>query len=322
MSDAHLVLSSMDIVTNLADGRSGQIAYLSSSPFEMHHIICKMESTPQHPVFGHLMLPNETSETPFPCVVSCHGSRGWVEHQHTHMNNWLEAGIAVFRIHSSDSRNVVSTVESQMMVTHAMMISDAFEALKLLSTHPLIDSSRIAISGWSLGGTAALYSAWTPMGEALAPNGERFAAHLPLYPAAHMRPEDQRWENVPIQILHGEVDDYTPLILVHGLMDVTKESGADMRLDVYPDSHHAFDSLEEMKWLPHAIKLDERTVQIDADGEMWGEIEEGVRIPLNEPLQRKAAFDAARNVGAHVGGNAEARKRSMKDALEFLIEVL
>ena len=310
MSGAHLVMSSMDVVTNLADGRSGQIAYLSSSPFEMHHILCKMESTPQHPVFGHLMLPNETSETPFPCVVSCHGSRGWVEHQHTHMNNWLEAGIAVFRIHSSDSRNVVSTVESQMMVTHAMMLSDAFEALKLLSTHPLIDSDRIAISGWSLGGTAALYSAWTPIGESLAPNGERFTAHLPLYPAAHMRPEDQRWENVPIQILHGEDDDYTPLILVHGLMDVTKESGADMRLETYPDSHHAFDSLEE------------RIVQIDADGEMWGEIEEGVRIPLNEPLQRKAAFDAARNVGAHVGGNAEARKRSMKDALEFLIEVL
>jgi hypothetical protein len=55
---------------------------------------------------------------------------------------------------------------------------------------------------------------------------------------------------------------------------------------------------------------------------MWGEIEEGVRIPLNEPLQRKAAFDAAKNVGAHVGGNADARKHSMTDALEFLLEVL
>ena len=137
-----------------------------------------------------------------------------------------------------------------------------------------------------------------------------------------MRPEDQRWENVPIQILHGEDDDYTPLILVHGLMDATKGIGADMRLEVYPDSHHAFDSLEEMNWLPHAIKLDERTVQIDADGEMWGEIEEGVRNPLYEPHQRQAALDAARNVGAHVGGNAEARKHSMKDALEFLLEVL
>jgi aminoglycoside N3'-acetyltransferase len=105
-------------------------------------------------------------------------------------------------------------------------------------------------------------------------------------------------------------------------MDVTKESGADMRLEVYPNSHHAFDSLEEMTWLPHAIKLDERTVQIDADGEMWGEIEEGVRIPLNEPLQRKAAFDAAKNIGAHVGGNADARILSMKDTVDFLLEVL
>jgi len=322
MSGAYLVLSRMDIVANLADGRSGQIAYLSSSPFEMHHILCKMDSTPQHPVFGHLLLPNVTNDTPVPCVVTCHGSRGWVEHNQDHMNNWLEAGIAVFRVHSFDAREVISTVDSQMMVTHAMMLSDAFEALKLLNTHPLIDSDRIAISGWSLGGTVALYSAWTPIAESLAPNGERFSAHLPLYPAAHMRPEDQRWESAPIQILHGEVDDYTPLVLVHGLMAVTKESGVDMRLEVYPNAHHAFDSREEMTWLPNAIKLDERTVQIDADGEMWGEIEEGIRIPLNEPLQRKAAFDAARNVGAHIGGNAEARKRSMKDTLEFLLEVL
>ena len=311
----------MDVVSNLTDGRSGQITYLSASPFEMHHILCKMESTPKHPVFGNLTLP-EKGEGAFPCVVACHGSRGWVEHQDTHMANWLEAGIAVFRIHSSDSRGVVSTVESQMMVTHAMMISDAFEALKLLNTHPLIDSNKIAISGWSLGGTAALYSAWTPVAEALAPNGERFAAHLPLYPAAHIRPEDQRWEGVPIQILHGEVDDYTPLVLVTGLMDVTKESGADMRLEVYPNSHHAFDSLEEITWLPHAIKLDERTVQIDADGEMWGEIEEGIRIPLNEPLQRKAAFDAAKNVGAHVGGNPDARRRALQDSTDFLLNAI
>jgi dienelactone hydrolase len=137
-----------------------------------------------------------------------------------------------------------------------------------------------------------------------------------------MRPEDQRWESAPIQILHGEVDDYTPLVLVNGLIEVTKESGVDMRLEVYPNSHHAFDSQEEMTWLPNAIKLDTRTVQIDADGEMWGEIEEGIRIPLNEPIHRQAAFDAARNVGAHIGGNAEARNRSMKDTLEFLLEVL
>nr|MBC8518276.1 acetylxylan esterase [Euryarchaeota archaeon] len=206
----------MDVVTTLGDARSGQITYLSSSPFEIHHILRDTESTPKHPVIGHLLLPDKKIDTPIPCVVSCHGSRGWVEHQFTHMANWLEAGIAVFRIHSSDSRDVVSTVESQMMVTHAMMLTDAFEALKLLNTHPMIDSDRIAICGWSLGGTAALYSAWTPIREALAPNGERFAAHLPIYPAAHMRPEDQRWENVPIQILHGESDDYTPLILVQG----------------------------------------------------------------------------------------------------------
>jgi len=315
-------LSFMDVVSDLSDGRSGQIAYISASPFEIHHILCKLESAPKHPVFGHLLMPNNPSSQPLPCVIACHGSRGWAEHHNDHIANWLEAGIAVFRVHSFDARHIVSTVETQMMVTHAMMLCDAFEALKLLRTHEMIDSDRIAISGWSLGGTVALYSAWTPIAEALAPAGERFAAHLPFYPAAHMRPEVQRWENVPIKVLHGEADDYTPLDFVYGLADIANNHGANIEVKSYADAHHSFDSKEPMTWLANAIKLDTRTVQIDIDGEMWGEIEPGNRITLNEPFQRKAAFDLVKNVGAHIGGNADARLLVLQDSTDFLLQVL
>lgn len=315
-------MSPMDVVSDLADGRSGQIAYISASPFEVHHILCKLESAPRHPVFGHLLLPDEPASQPMPCVVACHGSRGWAEHHHDHMANWLEAGMAVFRVHSFDARQVISTVEDQMMVTHAMMLHDAFEALKLLGTHEMIDSDRIAISGWSLGGTVALYSAWSPIAEALAPAGERFAAYLPFYPAAHMRPEEQRWEGGPIKILHGEIDDYTPLDFVLGIVDVAGANGANIEVEVYANGHHAFDSREPMTWLANAIKLDTRTVQIDSDGEMWAEIEPGRRISLNEPFQRQAAFDYAKNVGAHIGGDAVARSRALQDSTDFLLQVL
>ena len=59
------------------------------------------------------------------------------------MVRWLEAGIAVFRVHSFEARNVTSIVEDQMAVTHAMLLTDAYRALEMLGSHPGIEAARI-----------------------------------------------------------------------------------------------------------------------------------------------------------------------------------
>ena len=311
----------MDVVTELTDGRFGKIAYMSSSPFEVHQILVKMDVTPKHPVFGHLLMPKNV-EGVVPCVIACHGSMGWRTHHHEHIDCWLEAGIAVFRLHCFDARNIQSIVTDQMMVTHGMMLADAFAALNLLQSHPQIDGERIAISGWSLGGTVALYAAWMPIIESLSPNGCKFAAHLPIYPAAHMRPEIQRWSNAPILALHGEIDDYTPLNFVTELATLIRPHGAIFDIHTYPDAHHSFDSVEPVIWHPTAIRLDHRTVTIDAKGDLWSEADPGVILPLNEPAERLAAFHYAQNIGAHFGGQDKARNHSLQFGTEFLIQHL
>ena len=53
-----------NVVTELSDGRCGDITYMSASPFEIHHILLKMEETPKHPVSGHLFLPPNTEFLP------------------------------------------------------------------------------------------------------------------------------------------------------------------------------------------------------------------------------------------------------------------
>ena len=67
-----------------------------------------------------------------------------------------------------------------MSVTAAMMMVDTFEAMKIVSKHPDVDSSRLGITGWSLGGTVSFYSFWEPLAEKLAPDGERFKCCLPF----------------------------------------------------------------------------------------------------------------------------------------------
>ena len=213
-----------------------------------------MDSAPHRDVFGSLLMPEHPLSDPMPCVVAVHGSLNWRGHHHEHIVGWLEAGFAVFRVHSFDSRLIESTVEDQMSVTYAMMLTDVYQALRMVSTHPKIDSTRIGIAGWSLGGTVALYSAREPLAEALAPDGERFAAHLPLYPAAHLRMDDQRWSKSPILILHGDEDDWVPLSLVESLIEDIRPHGANIEVHIYEGAQHSFDSIESLKaraWLQH-----------------------------------------------------------------------
>ena len=51
-------------------------------------------------------------------------------------------GFATFQLQSFDSRDVQSTVGSQVEVTSAMMILDSYLALEMMSTHPNIDINK------------------------------------------------------------------------------------------------------------------------------------------------------------------------------------
>ena len=308
---------------NLSSGKFGRIEYPSASPFEFHHILCKLDQAVEHPVFGSLLVPENPSDEPMPCVIAVHGSLNWRGHHYEHITNWLESGFCVFRIHSFDARNVYSVVEDQMSVTYAMMLADCYQALRMLSTHPRIDSERIGLAGWSLGGSVALYGAWEPIAEKLCPDGERFAAFLSFYPAAHVRPEEQRWSSKPILVLHGSEDDWVPVKFVKELIEEISPHGANINLHIYDGAHHSFDSVEPLRFIPNAIRLDsERTVTIGKDGNMWGELEPGVPLSMNEPEDRLAIFQAIGNLGVTAGVDWAARKHSFEFATKFLQESL
>jgi dienelactone hydrolase len=283
----------------------------SRSPFEIHHILTGLEKTPEINIECELFLPE--GEGPFGCVIALHGSIGWASHHQDHVNGWLDAGLAVCKINSFTSRSIDSTVDDQLSVTHAMMLVDAFRTRSLLEQDPRI--GKIGIAGWSLGGTVALYSAWSPIIDIL---GTPFDAHLPFYPAAHLRPDIQNWSNAPIFILHGDADDWTPLHFVEGLMPQLPN----VTLHAYPGAQHSFDSEKEYTLLPKAVRLKKRTVRIDKNGNMTGILFLGIRFPLNERWQRRWIIRILRNRGAHAEGNPAARADSLVRAREFFLKQL
>ena len=284
------------------------IWHKSASPFEIHQILTRLEKEPETMIETELFLPQ--GEGPFGCVIALHGSKGWANHHQDHIDGWLDSGLAVCKVNSFTSRGIDMTVDDQLSVTHAMMLVDAFRTRSALAQDPRI--GKIAIAGWSLGGTVALYSAWSPIIEIL---GGPFDAHLPFYPAAHIRPEIQKWSDSPILILHGDADDWTPLHLVEGLMPQLPNAV----LQVYPRAHHSFDGEKEFTFLPKAVRLRKRTAKIDKNGYMSGQLFLGIRLPLNERWQRRWIIRLLRNRGAHVEGNPAARADSLERAKQFLI---
>ena len=283
----------------------------SRSPFEIHHILTGLEKTPKTTVEADLFLPK--GEGPFGCVIALHGSIGWASHHQDHVSGWLDAGLAVCKVHSFTSRSIDSTVDDQLSVTHAMMLVDAFRTRSVLEKDPRI--GKVGIAGWSLGGTVALYSAWSPMIDRL---GTPFDAHLPFYPAAHLRPEVQTWSDSPMLILHGDADDWTPVHFVEELMPQLSNA----TLHVYPGAHHSFDSKKEFTLLPKAVRLKKRTVTISKNGNMSGELFLGIRLPLNQRWQRRWVIRILRNRGAHVEGNLDARADSLVRARAYFMEQL
>ena len=298
-------------------GDDGLITYKSSNPFEFFHILTSQECEEQQ-MFGSLIFPDEKKEK-YPLVICMHGSMGWRGHHHEHSVNFLNNGFAIFRVNSFDARQVVSIVEDQIQVTLATVMTDCFNALKILSKHPDIDSSKIFIAGWSLGGSTAIYSAWEPLAEKLAPDGERFAGHLAFYPGAFMWPEEMRWSKSPILTLIGADDDYTPAVLIEKLSPAINQNGGNSKLIIYEGGHHSFDSIDPVVYVPNAIAVGGRHTFVGKDGHHFHEDKEGKRTPMNEPHERTKIFKDRAKKGAHLGRNWKARKASMKDSVDFLL---
>jgi dienelactone hydrolase len=292
-----------------------RIDFTSANPFTFRDIIVNLEKQETQEVFGTLNLP-ETNiiNQKFPLIIALAGSKGWAAHHLEYIKMYNEMGIATFEIKSFESRNVTSTVGSQISVTTAMMILDSYRALDAVSQHPNIDSKKVAITGWSLGGGVALYSGWNPIRKAINPT-HHFVAHLAYYPPCIVEPLNLDFTSSPMTILIGELDNWTPADQCVELVNKLHDTGADINIIVYKESHHAFDRDSGPIVDPNGYILTDCRYDMRDDGMV---LTKRFNFPIRTPFMQKISLAFCAKKGPMYGGNIDARKASFEFSKEFM----
>ncbi|MDA4844728.1 dienelactone hydrolase family protein [Hoeflea poritis] len=188
------------------------------------------------PIWGHLSRPE--GDGPFPAIVLMHGCGG-LQQAHFDWASMLdELGYATLVLDSFRPRSVIRVCTSDHRPTSpAQRALDAYGALAFLQQLPDIDQDRIGLIGWSHGGIAALEAVNKKGISRQFTNGFRAAATF--YPYCI---PDRDFE-IPVLILIGESDDWTPPDLCRQLAERDQQSDF-LELVTYPGAFHGFDNTD------------------------------------------------------------------------------
>jgi dienelactone hydrolase len=226
-------------LTTLVDGPSGRIGFktltltstqvLNGAKKGPKSLIWGELTLPPVVTWGEFHLPNEYLERR-PAVILLHGEDG-LSAREAHWAALLnEMGVPTFVLDSFTGRGFSHPFDPASTPGPEVMSTDAYRALALLSTHPRLDPTRIALMGFSRGGSAALYASLAHVqrlhGRAAVPFAI-FLAFDPLCRPASL--DDAQVSDRPIRIFHG-ADDIASLAACRGYIDRLRSAGKDVQL--------------------------------------------------------------------------------------------
>jgi dienelactone hydrolase len=202
-------------------------------------------------VTGYLFRP--ATGGPSPAVVLMHGCGGLVNgngrinaRETDYAGRLTQAGYVVLLVDSFTPRgvrNMCSPATLRLPVLQARP-KDAYGALLFLQAKPFVRPDRVGLIGWSQGGGAVLMTIRTSDSPRPAdlPRGD-FRTAIAFYPGScSERQLKPGWTTkIPVLVLIGEKDVWTPLEPCRVLLDHAVTEGAPIELHTYPGAYHDFD---------------------------------------------------------------------------------
>jgi len=265
-------------------------------------------------IAGALRLPHPENDR-LPVVVLLHGSGGVSSFVLDWEKDLNVMGVATFVLDSFTPRGIVNTLNDQSQLGQLTMIVDAYRALNILAKHPNIDSTRIALMGFSRGGQAALYASLKRFQRLHGPVGPEFAAYIVFYPDCNTTfRDDEDVADRPIRIFHGSADDYLPVAPCRAYVERLQARGKNVQLTEYADAGHAFDGRAYMP--PLKLEGAQTTRRCKC-------VEAGDGVIINVKTERPFSYaDPCVEYGPTVAYNEKASTAAMSAVKEFVIATL
>jgi dienelactone hydrolase len=192
---------------------------------------------------GRLEFPEKASGK-VPLVMVVHSTDGINAAETRWAKFWREQGYASFLLDYMQPRNVSSNSRNIPRSPY-----DVADALKVLATHPRIDTGRVAIQGLSNGATIAVSS-----GSLLDSMSDRVGiapkAYIMMYGGCHYNLMPGTMPDAAYLFMVGGNDSLIPASMCRAKEDLAKNSGKDVRTVVFPGAHHGFDG-DETKDFQH-----------------------------------------------------------------------
>jgi len=194
---------------------------------------------------GWLYAPTQAGA--HPAVVALHGCAGLTESgggpsaRHDDWGQRLSSqGYLVLFPDSFASRGLGPQCKVSEREVHPSRerVADAEAALRWLAARPDVKAQAITLLGWSNGGSSTLYA----VEPRHAADGVDFARAVAFYPGCRTPLETGRWRSrIPLLVLIGAADDWTPAAPCQTLVDAAKADGESVSIVVYPGAYHDFD---------------------------------------------------------------------------------
>jgi dienelactone hydrolase len=260
-------------------------------------------------ITGTLRFP--AGAGPFPAVVLAHGCSGISNVDQGWQSKLREYGYATFVVDSFATRRLKEACTFALSsLSPVQRVPDVYGALKILATHPRIQADRIALMGFSHGGTVTVFSSLEWMRNKYAGlAGAAFRGFLPFYPFCQYEfPEFDR-VSAPVRLHMGDRDDWLPVKACVDWVNRLKAAGFDATATLYPGAHHGFDNgTDRVGVNPEAGTLLACTLRFAS--------------AVGPELPTTSRPDCAKRVGATAGGNLQARDLARANVQRELAQIL
>jgi dienelactone hydrolase len=307
----------------IAGVRGEEVTFASHSPFSLVDVGAGPSEDPPTQAEGTLFLPEGASaRTPVPAVVLLHGASGvQTSREMTYGRQLAGMGIAALVVDAFAARRDLAQgfVQRLLEITEAMVLADAYAALRYFATRPEIDERRVVLMGFSYGGMVATYAAYRQTAMLFAPDGRRFAGHVAFYAPCIARFDDRRTTGAPVLMLMGSKDEIIDEARCALAARDLEEGGSEVRMIVYEGAYHQWDGGRVSPWRAPRNLVDCRFV-VEPDGDVR---DADTFLPMVSPFTRKVILALCTDRDGYlIARDDDVRAKSNREVGRFLARVL